>query len=94
MYPLHSERAEKGENGKQPVSGECLRALLGTHCHTITKSIHKSDLLGAKLTVPMVCKQSKLLTVHFGVALLKTKGLLSLPSPLFDCMEESPFGLL
>lgn len=42
----------------------------------------------------MVHKQSELLTVHFGVAQLKTNGLLSLLSPLFDCMEESPFGLL
>lgn len=42
----------------------------------------------------MVYKQSKLLTLHFGVAQLKTKGLLSLLSPLFDCIEESPFGLL
>lgn len=70
---------------------ECLSK---TYCPAITPSVHKLDLLGSELTAPMVHKQSKLLTVHFGVAQLKTKGLLSLLSPLFDCMEESPFGLL
>lgn len=70
---------------------ECLSE---TYCPAITPSVHKLDLLGSELTAPMVHKQSKLLTVHFGEAQLKTKGLLSLLSPLFDCMEESPFGLL
>lgn len=64
--------------------------------HTIQPylSIHKLDVLGSELTAPLDHKQSKLLTAHFGVAQIKTNALLSLLSALFDCMEESPFGLL
>lgn len=72
----------------------CVRHTSAPYCPAITPSFHRLVLLGSELTAPIVHKQSKLLTVHFGEAQLKTNGLLSLLSPLFDCMEESPFGLL